>query len=210
LRDLREDAKDLFPTIYLTLVSMVQALALEELLDVALRGDPPPAGARGALLSLQLFAVFVGLLVVWHDYVLGVIRYRYVVGIQDSLIPFLLAFGEFGLIESTRRGSLVAWFRWWAVLLGMGVWIYVHQYTRARADPANGDVDARWGPFTLRQRVAFLTGGALAALALAAWVRVASPPPALLAAVVAALGASLVGYAALTALSWLRVTSPSR
>jgi hypothetical protein len=111
MSSLREDAKRLFPTITLTLVSIVQALALQALLQGAF--DPLANHGGGAAFVLRMFqvgGVFLMLVIVWHEYVLGVVRFRYVVGLQDSLIPFVLGFSELGVIEATYNAPLETWF----------------------------------------------------------------------------------------------------
>jgi len=206
MEDLKARAKDLFPSIYLTLVSIVQALALQELLSNAFgRTVEATSGLALATHWLQVAGVFGTLLIVWHEYVLGVIRYRYVVGIQDSLIPFVLGVVEFGVIEATFSSGLAAWFVWQAAGLAIGVWIFAHQTQRARGDPENGDVDARQGFFRARPRIAFLAAGALGALTCAVVVGRAALRPHLVLAMVAALGAGQISFGAVSALAWRRM-----
>ena len=208
MSSLREDAKRLFPTITLTLVSIVQALALQALLQGAF--DPLANHGEGAAFALRMFqvgSVFLMLVIVWHEYVLGVVRFRYVVGLQDSLIPFVLGFSELGVIEATYNAPLETWFLWQALALAVGVWIYWHQAWRARRDPDAGDIGARHGRFTASQRVAFMVFSSAFCLASSLAIAQLHPSLEIQVGLVAALIVGQLGFGAVSARVWTTLTT---
>ena len=191
----------------MTLVSIVQALALEELLSNAFSADAVHGeGLDFVLRVLQIGGVFFMLVVVWHEYALGVVRFNYVVGLQDSLIPFAFGFSEFGLIEATYRAPLEYWFFWQALALGVGIWIYTHQMLRARNDPTAGDVAERHGRFSGPARIATMAAAALTALAMGALIVLERPSAPIAVALVTALLLGQVSFAARSVSAWTELT----
>src|SRR5262245_10586291 len=208
MSSLRDDAKRLFPTITLTLVSIVQALALQALLQGAL--DPLANHGEGAAFALRMFqvvGVFLMLVIVWHEYVLGVVRFRYVIGLQDSLIPFVLGFAELGVIEATYNAPLETWFLWQALALAVGVWIYWHQTWRARHDPEAGDIRERHGQFTATQRIAFMVASSAFCVVVSLAIAQLHPSLDVQIALVGALIVGQLGFGAVSARVWAKLTA---
>jgi hypothetical protein len=86
---MRERATELLPSVLLTLLSMIQALALE-LLWTRVRETPVLWGADWqALLDWgQVVVTVLGMTVVWLLYVSLVLRFTWLPSIRDSLLPF--------------------------------------------------------------------------------------------------------------------------
>ena len=97
---MRNRATDLLPSVLLTVLSMIQALALE-LLWTRLRESPYLWTASwDALLGwTQATAMLLGFLVVWLLYISFVMRFRWLPSLSDSVIPFGIGILEFSLID---------------------------------------------------------------------------------------------------------------
>ena len=91
-------AKDLLPSLLLTLTSIIQALALEVLWSsIASREDLWAANESSFIVWLQIAAVFQAIVLVWVYYTHMVMRLRWIPQLQDSIIPFAFGVGEFTL-----------------------------------------------------------------------------------------------------------------
>ncbi len=95
-----------FSSFYLTLVAMIQGVALG-LLAAKIPGVLAPFGAVGFLYALLTFTVIV---VVWHEYVLAAQEFWWKLTLWDSVVPFLLGMGQFLMIEYLGKENYVAWF----------------------------------------------------------------------------------------------------
>ena len=110
-----ERAKDLLPSILLTILSMIQALALELFWSKIEDADFLWNGGVGAVIGwLQLAVMLLGMLLIWVFYVSFVLRFTWLPSLEDTLIPFLIGLLEFAMIDLMRPGLLAVWF----VLLG--------------------------------------------------------------------------------------------
>ncbi len=133
-----ERAKELLPSIILTILSMVQALALELLWSKIEEGNHLwHFGLAAAVGWLQLLVMLIGILLIWVMYVNFVLRFTWLPAMEDTLIPFFIGLLEFAMIDLMGPNFLAIWF----VLLG-AVFIVVtlgsHLTLRqARRDSAN-------------------------------------------------------------------------
>jgi len=85
---MRKRAKEHFPTVLLTLLSIVQALALE-LLWSHLRESPYlfELSWITAISWMQILATFLGLVLIWVVYANNVMRFRWVPVTSESVYP---------------------------------------------------------------------------------------------------------------------------
>jgi hypothetical protein len=88
LTNIRERAKDSLPTFYLTLVSIICSLALGYYCSTLEFGHVAERGFKGLIYLCKALATFQMILLLWHEYVMGTIFFRWVVGYLDSIIPF--------------------------------------------------------------------------------------------------------------------------
>jgi hypothetical protein len=146
---MRERVKEHFPTVLLTLVSIVQALALELWWSSLVQVDDW-SGWTGLLTALQTFATFLGIVLVWVIYSSNVMRFRWVPGTMDSVFPFLIGLIEFMLVETLGPERLGFWFVLMAVIFGSMNWIAHLTMRRARQDPDNRAYFEGVGPARLR------------------------------------------------------------
>ena len=188
---IRNRATDLFPSILLTVLSMIQALALE-LLWTRLRESPYlwTAGWDAVIGWTQVAAMLLGFLVVWLFYVSIVMRFRWLPSLQDSVVPFAVGILEFTLIDLMGPDSLSLWFYAMALIFAVSILTSHTLYRRARRDPANREFFESVQPATLRDFAPAI--GAVAGIALLGLVLHFSGGPRWL-----ALGSLLVAIAAL-------------
>ena len=118
MNSIRQRATAMFPSVMLTVLSMVQALALE-LLWTQLSESPFlwDGGWNAVLGWSQVLAVLLGLLEIWLFYISLVLRLSWVPSMWDSVVPFGIGIIEFTLIELTRPDTIGLWLCTAAVLL---------------------------------------------------------------------------------------------
>ena len=135
---MRDRAKEHFPTVLLTLLSIVQALALE-LLWSHLRETAYLFELSWimAISWLQILASFLGLVMIWVVYANNVMRFRWVPVTSDSVYPFLIGLIEFMLIEALGPDEIGRWFLFMALIFGMMTLVAHANMRRARQDTDN-------------------------------------------------------------------------
>ncbi len=188
--DLSRRAKDHLPTVLLTLLSIVQALALE-LMWSHLREQP--SLYEWSLIAVigwtQIAATLFGILLIWLTYASVVMRFRWVPSTADTVFPFLVGILEFVLIGCLGPEMLGPWFIVLGLVFAVMAWVSQKMYQRARQDPENDAYFATMAPATLRDHyatIANVLGFVLIGLYL--WLSSNQGVPALL-AMLAALGA---------------------
>ena len=138
MNGVRERVKHHMPAVLLTLLSIVQALALELIwsrgTEIASLDQP---GWIAALLWAQMAANLVGIVVIWVVYVSTVMRFSWLPTIGDSIYPFIIGIGEFLLVETARPGALGFWFLQMAAVFALMNWVSHHIFRRARTEPEN-------------------------------------------------------------------------
>lgn len=144
---LRTRAKDHLPTVLLTLLSIVQAFALELVWSHVTSQAELHLWSFGAVLSwLQIFATFLGVLVIWLIYSSLVMRFRWVPTTSDSVFPFLIGIIEFTLIAALGPEHLGRWFLILAVIFAAMAWVSQVTLRRARLDGENDSFFANVRP----------------------------------------------------------------
>ncbi len=135
---MRERAKEYFPTVLLTLLSIVQAFALE-LLWSYLRETSLlfELSWLAAISWLQILATFLGLVLIWVVYASSVMRFRWVPVTSDSVYPFLIGIMEFTLIETLGPDSIGLWLILLGVIFAVMTLVSHANMRRARQDPDN-------------------------------------------------------------------------
>jgi hypothetical protein len=84
-----------FPTIYLTVISLLQGIALSIIvpnfityLDIV---ENPWSHVEVIPMVLMLLIIFI----VWHHYAIGIFFLRWFPNIIDTIIPFVVSIGQF-------------------------------------------------------------------------------------------------------------------
>jgi hypothetical protein len=142
---IRERAKSRFPSVLLTLLSIIQALALEVLWSNLSTSDHLWAGGLGAVVGwLQVSAVFGGIVVVWLFYSSLVMRLVWVPTIRDSILPFIIGGVIFLLAEMLSPELRHVWFFLLAGIFGFSSWTSNTILVRAKLEPENAGL---WDDF---------------------------------------------------------------
>lgn len=151
MQELRERARANLPTVLLTLLSIVQALALEFLWTHVRENVPLFELSRlSVLLWIQLLTTFVGIMLIWIVYASHVMRLRWVPKTTDSVYPFVIGLLEFILIELLGAENFGQWMICNAVVFGVMVWISHRTMKRARMDNANDAFFKHLDPANMR------------------------------------------------------------
>ncbi len=135
MSDIRNRAKEQLPSVLLTLMSIIQALALEFLWDIV-RVAPRVLTWDAVLEWLQIGAIMLGILQLWMFYTSAAMRFRWTPTTQDLLFPFVIGILEFTLIDLTGE-HLPLWFWMLALLYALAAWDSQIVMVRARKDPDN-------------------------------------------------------------------------
>ncbi len=146
-----ERAKHHLPSVLLTLLSIVQALALELVWEfVSENGSIYVWSFENAVVWLQVAATFLGVLLIWLTYSGLVMRLRWVPSNLDSILPFLIGVVEFALVGSLGVEHLARWFSMLAIAFGIVTFVVQHSMRRARLDGDNDEFFAGQLPATRR------------------------------------------------------------
>ena len=151
MESIRNRAKKRFPTVLLTLLSIVQALGLEFLWDQSRhRPELYEATATALLGWLQIAATLNVVILIWLAYAGMVMRFRWTPTTADSIWPFFVGLIQFQLIDLMGTDNLGRWLVVLAVLFGLMSVVNHHAMKRARADKANSEFFDRFGPATFK------------------------------------------------------------
>lgn len=148
---MRERAKQQMPMVLLTLLSIIQALALE-LLWVHVRAEPDLlVFDLTALLSwLQIVVTFMGIILIWLLYSSVTMRFTWTPTPGDSVIPFGVGILQFTLIASLGLDELPVWFFLLAILFAVMPATLQSILRRARMEKENSAFFADVPPAKLR------------------------------------------------------------
>ena len=115
-----------FATIYLTVISLLQSIALSQLVPIIIvymqTTEHPWTDVHLLPLLLMLLIIFI----VWHHYAIGIFFLRWFPNIIDTIIPFMVSIGQFFLISfltiksTTDSMQIEIWTKGFAVFLVTG------------------------------------------------------------------------------------------
>jgi hypothetical protein len=174
---MRSRAKEHLPHVLLTLLSIIQALALElfwsELQSLDYLFELSWLSISG---WVQVATTFMGILVIWVVYATTVMRFSWVPSISDSVVPFFVGLLQFILIESLGVENAGSWFFCLAIIL-----LIMHGEThlimrRARRDPDNAEFFEQINPATISDLIPPVLM-VIGLLSLAAYVTVTPASP---------------------------------
>lgn len=150
---IKNRARKQFPAVLLTLLSIVQAIALESLWNKLVGHPDLFAPTLQALQSWLQFTISLGVIILlWLTYVGLTIRFRWAPAFSDSILPFLIGLVEFLLIELIEPGKLGVWVLTLALVAALSIAIDFRFMRRARLDPDNSEffdsvLPATWRDF---------------------------------------------------------------
>jgi len=167
---IRNRAIDQFPMVLLTLLSIVQALALELLWDhIRNRPDLYEYSWLALVGWVQIAASLMGIMLIWLIYSGMVMRFRWTPSTADSILPFFVGLIEFLMIDMMGPDKLGQWMIVLALVFATMIVASHTVFRRARRDPANRAWFERFSPATLRD---FLPQGMVVAalILIGAWL----------------------------------------
>lgn len=135
----RARAKEHLPSVVLTLLSIIQALALAAFWEQAISHfhQYPEVSLQGIVGWTQLVATFLTILTVWLTYVGFVIQFTWQPDLTDILAPFIIGVLELSFIQNLSLDSVGPWFCLGAVL-NLSMFFLAHRMSvRARLDGDN-------------------------------------------------------------------------
>lgn len=144
---LRTRAKAQFPSVLLTLTSIIQAIALESLWSrFSSLAEPGGFLAIPVESWLQATAMLLAIIVLWIYYAQLVMRLVWVPRLADSLIPFALGIAQFLAIDTLGRGGIALWLAPFPLifLLCFAGWNWT--VSHAMEEPENADLIAAFLP----------------------------------------------------------------
>ena len=154
MESMRSRAKEHLPHVLLTLLSIIQALALELYWSEVQGLDPVfELSVSAVALWTQIATTFLGILVIWVVYATTVMRFSWVPSISDSVVPFFVGILQFIMIESLGIDSASVWFASLAMVFAV---MQIESHTimrRARQDPDNAEFFQQINPATLRDAI---------------------------------------------------------
>jgi hypothetical protein len=151
MKIIRDRAKEHLPMVLLTLLSIVQALALELLWSHVRESAYLFEMTWTAMLTwIQIGSSFLGIVVIWLVYASTAMRFRWVPTTGDSVYPFIIGLLEFILIETLAPEYMGLWFGCLAMIFGLMTWISHRTMRRARLDGENDEYFANLAPATAR------------------------------------------------------------
>ena len=131
-------AKELLPAIIITVLSMIQALALELYWSKMQSAEFLWQGGWDAVVGwAQLGVMLLGIIQIWLTYVSIILRFSWFPSMQDTVTPFAIGLLEFGMIDMMGLESLGAWFLLLATIFGVSTWAVHMIHRQARKDPEN-------------------------------------------------------------------------
>lgn len=151
MESIRNRATDQFPTVLLTLLSIVQALALELLWDESRQRPALHQISWDALLGwMQIVASLNVIILIWLFYAGTVMRFRITPTTTDSILPFLVGLIQFLMIDLMRPENLVGWLLVVAIIYTTMLTLSHRVMRRARRDPVNREFFDKYAPAKLR------------------------------------------------------------
>lgn len=167
-----ERAKELVPAIILTILSMIQALAIELFWSKIESSELLWVGSwESAIVWLQLAVVLLGILLIWVFYVSFVLRFSWLPTLGDTLVPFLIGLLEFAIIDLMYPSPIGPWFLLLAATYGISTATTHMTMRRARQDPTNAYFFSQVGPANWRDYLVSATAVViLATIGVVLWI----------------------------------------
>jgi hypothetical protein len=144
--DYRQRSREVQPTLYMTLGGIIQSLAFSTLMGLLILPKNAEAftfdSAADKVFWTRFVIAFVVIVLVWHEYAVGLIYFWWEWDIWDSLVPFTIGAAEFYLIAHVSGTKMSSWL-WcmtWVALAGL--LSFVNQAVKARRDYESRDAFA--------------------------------------------------------------------
>ena len=137
------------PAVVLTLLGIIQALALEQLWTHVLHRDVLYALNWQTLTTwTQIFTTLIAIILVWLVYAVNVTRFRWLPTVYEFILPFWVGFIQLLVIQALATTAIGFWFILMGVLFGTMIWIAQTTLRKARLDGGNASFFATIPPAT--------------------------------------------------------------
>lgn len=148
---IRSRAQANFPTVLLTLISIIQALALELMWSKIVESEWLWAFDMSALIGWGMILVtLLGILQIWVMYSTMVMGFVWQPYLRDSIVPFIIGIQEFMMVSLIGEEFNTLWLYVLGSIFISGNWVSHSSFRRARQDPENDDFFGKMKPATLR------------------------------------------------------------
>ncbi|GJM12805.1 MAG: hypothetical protein DHS20C12_12080 [Pseudohongiella sp.] len=148
---IRTRAQAHFPTVLLTLISIIQALALELLWSKIVDSSWLWDFDMNALIGWGMIAAsLLGILQIWVMYSTMVMGFIWQPYLRDSIIPFVIGIQQFMLVTLISEQFTTLWLYVLGSVFITGNWVSHSSFRRARQDPENDEFFGKIKPATLR------------------------------------------------------------
>jgi len=157
MRKIRSRASRQLPSVLLTLLSIIQAIALDGLWNrTVARSEFFELSSTAVLGWLQTVVTLSTIILIWAVHVRLVMRFRWTPSLYDVILPFVVGIAEFALIAVTDPGLLGQWCLALALAIIVGMAIDLRFLRRARRDPRNSEFFDEVSPSTWRDYLAHI------------------------------------------------------
>lgn len=175
-------AKDMLPSIIVTVLSMIQALALELYWTRIESADFLWLGGWDAVVGwMQLAVMLLGIIQIWLMYISTILRFTWLPSPQDSVTPFVIGLLEFTMIDLMGPDTLGVWFLLLAMIFSVSTWASHMIHRQARKDPDNHYFFQNISPAGWRDfKATFVVITVLLVLGVTLWIRGGTGIPAVI------------------------------
>ena len=140
IENIVEQIKQSFSSVYLTLISIIQASVLGYLVFIF-------GSQRESLSSISIIVsvtTFLMLVTTWNEYMMGSTVFRWIPRLRDSFLPFLIGISEFLVVHHTIS-DVSLWCYSMALFCFVGYLAYLNMHHSARLYPENTPIFERLG-----------------------------------------------------------------
>lgn len=129
-----------YPNIYLSVTSLLQGIALSQLVPIILKYLAIVPEPWGKIELYPLILMLLVIFIVWHHYAISIFFLRWFPNILDTLVPFLVGIGQFVLISyidfktSLADIQVTPWSYGYSVFLLIGSFAYFSASWRLEPD----------------------------------------------------------------------------
>lgn len=150
-----EQIKTQFSTVYLTLISIIQACVLQYLIFTI---DEHWLGID-LIKILVIITTFLMIISTWNEYVMGSIVFRWIPSLKDAFIPFILGISEWVVIRNIFL-SIYLWFYSLALFCFIGWLAFSNMFKNASRHQENASIISSLGRLPFITEVFALSSGA--------------------------------------------------
>ena len=150
IREFRARAMDSCANFYMTMISIIQSLALGYF---ATRFEGWPSDPWELPAQFLMYAIALQMIVVtWHEYSIGSIFFKWPVGFSDSWIPILLGLSEYAVLYYVSYSTIKEFCTALAIFVLLAFFAFRNQMVKGKTEPENAAVFAKLLPFLMKTR----------------------------------------------------------